>query len=30
VRRSGAEQTWVVIGFDDPDERERFTVPGRT
>jgi hypothetical protein len=24
VRRSGADQTWAVIGFDDPGERERF------
>jgi hypothetical protein len=28
VRRSGARVTWVVIGFDDPDERERFRVRG--
>jgi hypothetical protein len=28
VRRGGAHVTWVVIGFDDPDERERYTVPG--
>ncbi len=24
VRRSGAHHTWAVIGFDDPDERDRF------
>jgi hypothetical protein len=24
VRRSGADQTWAVIGFDDPEARERF------
>jgi hypothetical protein len=24
VRRSGERETWAVIGFDDPDERERF------
>jgi hypothetical protein len=27
VRRSGAHHTWAVIGFDDPEERDRFTVP---
>ncbi len=27
VRRSGAYQTWAVIGFDDPEERDRFRVP---
>ena len=26
VRRSGAGETWTVIGFDDPEERERFTA----
>ena len=27
VRRSGAHQTWAVIGFDDPDERDRYIAP---
>jgi hypothetical protein len=27
VRRSGAHMTWAVIGFDDPEEREHFSVP---
>lgn len=27
VRRSGARHTWAVIGFDDPEERDRFRVP---
>jgi hypothetical protein len=27
VRRAGAGRTWAVIGFDDPDQRERFEVP---
>jgi hypothetical protein len=27
IRRSGARQTWAVIGFDDPAERDSFTVP---
>ena len=27
VRRSGARQTWAVICFDDPEERDRFRVP---
>lgn len=27
VRRSGARETWAVIGFDSPEERERFRVP---
>ena len=27
VRRSGAHDTWAVIGFDDPEERDRFRVP---
>jgi hypothetical protein len=26
VRRSGADETWTVIGFDDPEARDRFTV----
>jgi hypothetical protein len=26
VRRSGEGQTWAVIGFDDPAERDLFTV----
>src|SRR4030095_12161936 len=26
VRRSGAHMTWAVIGFDDPEEREQFSV----
>jgi hypothetical protein len=30
VRRSGENQTWVVIGFDDPDERQRFETPTAT
>ena len=25
VRRTGAHETWAVIGFDDPDEREGFS-----
>ncbi|HKA93997.1 MAG TPA: hypothetical protein VKE97_09345 [Acidimicrobiia bacterium] len=24
IRRSGAEHVWTVIGFDDPEERDRF------
>lgn len=28
MRRSGARQTWAVICFDDPKERDRFSVPG--
>jgi hypothetical protein len=24
VRRAGGSETWAVVGFDDPDERERF------
>jgi hypothetical protein len=28
VRRSGDRHTWAVIGFDDPEERDRFRVPG--
>ena len=27
VRRSGASHTWAVIGFDDPEQRGRFTPP---
>jgi hypothetical protein len=27
IRRGGADQTWAVVGFDDPDERDSFTVP---
>ena len=27
IRRSGAGQTWAVIGFDDPEERDSFRVP---
>ena len=27
VRRSDAHRTWAVIGFDDPEERDRFRVP---
>jgi hypothetical protein len=27
VRRSGVRETWAVIGFDDPGERDRFSVP---
>jgi hypothetical protein len=30
VRRSGVRQTWAVIGFDDPEERDRFSVPSTT
>jgi hypothetical protein len=30
VRRSGAGQTWAVIGFDDPDARDHFTPPTAT
>jgi hypothetical protein len=26
VRRSGADHTWAVIGFGDPEERDRFGV----
>jgi hypothetical protein len=29
VRRSGARQIWAVIGFDDPEERDRFSLSGR-
>jgi hypothetical protein len=25
VRRSGADEAWVVVGFEDPDERDSFT-----
>jgi hypothetical protein len=27
VRRAGATETWAVVGFDDPDDRDRFEVP---
>jgi hypothetical protein len=27
VRRSGDRDIWAVIGFDDPEERDRFRVP---
>lgn len=27
VRRTGGREAWTVIGFDDPEERERFTLP---
>jgi hypothetical protein len=27
MRRSGEDETWVVIGFADPEDRDRFTVP---
>jgi hypothetical protein len=27
VRRSGGRETWAVIGFDDPGERDRFRAP---
>jgi len=30
VRRSGADQTWAVIGFDSPEDREQFEVPSPT
>jgi hypothetical protein len=30
VRRSGADQTWTVIGFDSPEDREQFEVPSPT
>jgi len=26
IRRGGADTAWAVIGFEDPDERDRFTV----
>jgi hypothetical protein len=28
VRRAGEREAWTVVGFDDPGERERFSVPG--
>jgi probable phosphoglycerate mutase len=28
LRRAGREETWAVIGFDDPDERARFAAEG--
>jgi hypothetical protein len=27
MRRTGSDQTWAVIGFDDPEERDRFELP---
>jgi hypothetical protein len=27
IRRSGERRAWTVIGFDDPEERDSFTVP---
>jgi hypothetical protein len=27
VRRSGADHTWAVVGFGDPEERDRFRTP---
>jgi hypothetical protein len=30
VRRSGSDETWVVIGFDSPDDRARFRLPSAT
>ncbi len=27
LRRAGAETVWGVVGFDDPEERARFTAP---
>jgi hypothetical protein len=27
IRRSGEHQSWAVIGFDDPEKRDNFTVP---
>jgi hypothetical protein len=27
IRRSGADTTWAVIGFDTPTDRDRFRVP---
>lgn len=27
VRRSGAHNTWAVVGFDDREERDRFRAP---
>ncbi len=30
VRRSGTDETWAVIGFDSPEERDRFEVPSPT
>jgi hypothetical protein len=26
-RRAGEQQVWTIIGFDDPDARDRFVVP---
>jgi hypothetical protein len=30
VRRSGADRTWAVIGFDTAEERDSFRVPSAT
>jgi hypothetical protein len=30
VRRTGDRRIWAVIGFDDPEERDRFDVPAFT
>lgn len=30
VRRTGARLTWAVIGFDDPEDRDRFRVQRAT
>ena len=30
MRRGGEREAWTVIGFDDPDERDRFQVPAVT
>jgi hypothetical protein len=27
LRRTGAHEGWAIINFDDPDARDRFTVP---
>jgi hypothetical protein len=27
LRRAGEETAWAVVGFDDPEERARFTAP---
>ena len=26
IRRAGADQAWAVIGFEDPEERDRFVA----
>jgi hypothetical protein len=28
LRRAGVDRVWAVIGFDDPDARDRFDLPG--